>query len=640
MNIYKMRPQHKQRVIAVVLVLFIGLTYWCWPGRRRTMGERTGLETKYKKFYLDGKPLRILSGAVHYFRVVPEYWADRLMKLKSCGLNTVETYVPWNLHEEIKGNYKFDGMLDLRKYILLAKKLGLYVIFRPGPFICSEWDFGGLPSWLLHDPHMRVRSTYQPFMDAVDSYFSQLIPLVADLQYTKGGPIIAVQIENEYGSFSNDINYMEFVKTTMEKYGIVELMFTSDNDMGIDKGSMPGVLVTANFNELHVAEGLFNQIRKTNPEWPLMAMEFWPGWFDHWGEEHHKYSEEKTETVLRYILKNDGSVNFYMFHGGTNFGFMNGANGPPYAPTITSYDYDAPLNERGGLTNKYAKIKEIFEEMIPSEIPHPLPELPSSAHLGTMGYGTVKMTRYMPLDSMLTYVESVHSKEVIPMEFLDINNGGGQGYGFILYRKSVTSGGTLKITGHVRDRAVVLFDGNEEGVIDCYKPDQIVEVKVSKMGMLDILVENLGRVNYADGKSGVLDDQRKGLVEPVNLGDTKLEGWSIYPLEFKKKFLRNIVSSPKWTKFDREFQGPAIFRGTFFIHEESARDTYINMVGWKKGVVFVNGFNLGRYWEKGPQGTLYLPGPLLKKGDNEILVFELHKPNSVVILDNHPVLGS
>ncbi|CAH1797319.1 unnamed protein product [Owenia fusiformis] len=553
-----------------------------------------GLVARKRSFYLNNQRMYIYSGALHYFRVVPEYWRDRLLKLKACGLNTVETYVPWNLHEETKGTFNFEGLLDLRMFIKMAQDVGLYVIFRPGPYICSEWDLGGLPSWLLHDPKMKLRSTYQPFLDAVDAYFRHLIPLVADLQYTKGGPIIAFQIENEYGSYGRDQKYMKAIKELLEQHGVVELMFTSDNDQGIDKGSMPGVLATANLKSMDWFIRMKAKLKSRQPDKPFMVMEFWTGWFDHWGEKHHTWNSTEYEKVLREIVASGGSVNLYMFHGGTNFGFMNGAN-YPYAPTVTSYDYDAILTESGGLTSKFQKTRDVLRKyapkgQVPKNLPTPL-DPPS-----TFAYGMLTVVAHLNLEAILSEAKVIKSYDVMAMELLNANEGSGQGYGFILYRNKINSGRKLRLAGKVTDRAQILIDGRQIATYDWTDKDRSIDLAgVKSSTNLDILVENLGRVNY--GKA--LDFQRKGLTRDVYLDNNKLVNWEIYPLEFKSIFISSILSSKAWQSSLPLGNPPGFYKVLLQI-SGIPRDTFISM---------------------------------------QILIFELHKPNVHVILQDKPVLG-
>ncbi|MED5020849.1 beta-galactosidase [Paenibacillus chibensis] len=556
-------------------------------------------------FILDDQPIQILSGALHYFRVVPEYWEDRLRKLKALGLNTVETYVPWNMHEPIKGQFNFEGIADLERFIGLAGELGLHVIVRPSPYICAEWEFGGLPAWLLADSDMRLRCFHQPFLDHVDDYYDVLLPKLKPLLCTQGGPIIALQIENEYGSYGNDKAYLNYLKNAMIKRGMDVLLFTSDGpeDAMLQGGMVDGVLATVNFGSR--AEEAFDKLREYQPDAPIMCMEYWNGWFDHWREEHHTRPAEDVAAVLDDMLRLGASVNFYMFHGGTNFGFWNGANGhtaDSYEPTVTSYDYDALLSETGEPTAKYYAVQKVISKYVqiePAEMPAPIPK---------RAYGTVALKEQAALTANLDRLsKAIHTAYPEPMEKL------GQDYGFIQYRTFISGPRPEDelFIQDVRDRALVFLNGELAGTLDRAEPGQQIKFAVPPEGLeLTVLVENMGRVNY-----GPYMKDRKGITEGVRFGRQFLSEWTTHPLPLSD--LSGLKFAP-----GGELNGPAFYRGSFEV--DAPADTFIRLEGWTKGVVFVNGFNLGRYWSIGPQQTLYVPGPLLREGSNEIVVFELY----------------
>ena len=567
------------------------------------------LTTSPTQFLLDGKPFRILSGAMHYFRVVPEYWRDRLEKTKAFGLNTVETYVPWNLHEPHPDEFHFDGMLDIVKFIETANDLGLKVIIRPGPYICSEWDFGGLPSWLLKNPNMQVRCAYPPYLAAVDRFFDALLPQLAPLQSTHGGPIIAMQVENEYGSYGNDKVYLRHLADGMRSRGIDSFLFTSDGprDNCLQGGTLPDIFKTVNF--AFDAKEAFAKLREYQPEGPLMVMEFWSGWFDHWGEAHH-VSEDGTDSIQRSvdtldeILAMGASVNFYMFHGGTNFGWMNGANADPspYQADVTSYDYACPISESGDLNPRYEAYRNILKKYV--DLPSTLDLQPSTKR----AYGSISMTESAGLfESLEALSQPKISVNVLPMEMFD------QDYGFILYRTTVSGPrmGILNVRG-LHDRALVFINGELTDTLDRESGNVYGAVDVTKDFKLDILVENMGRVNFGPA---LLD--RKGIIEGVTVNDQFQFGWEIFPLPL------NNLSHLKFSPLKTTPQAQSTFYKSTF-HVDDPTDTFLALTGWTKGIVWLNGFNLGRYWERGPQKTLYVPGPLLKRGQNKLIVFELH----------------
>lgn len=567
--------------------------------------------TEGNKFVLNGQPIRIISGAIHYFRVVPEYWRDRLEKLKACGFNTVETYIAWNVHEPEPGAFCFEGGADLVKFITTAQELGLYVIVRPSPYICAEWEFGGLPAWLLAEPSMRLRCAYPPFLAKVDAYYDVLMPLLQPLLCTQGGPIIAMQIENEYGSYGNDKAYLEHLKASIVSHGIDVQLFTSDGpgDFMLQGGMIPGVLETVNFGS-H-AKAAFQKLKEYQPDHPLMCMEFWNGWFDHWGETHHTRDAVDVAAVVREMMENDASVNFYMFHGGTNFGFYNGANySDKYEPTTTSYDYDSLLDESGAPTDKFFAVREVLAEYLdlaPITLPKPIPK---------KGFGTVQMTEQAPLWTSLPALSTaVQCAYPETMERL------GQNYGFILYTTHISGPRSESelVIQDVHDRALVFVDGVYQGVIERWNHEAAVRFAVPSAGVtVSILVENMGRINYGPH----LRDS-KGITEGVRFGQQFLFDWRIHPLPL------NDLSGLQFAPKAEVAPLPTFYRGVFEVDHPA--DTFLDTCGWSKGVAYINGFNLGRYWHIGPQQTLYVPGPKLRRGENELILFELHEPKTLSV---------
>ncbi|OQV15761.1 Beta-galactosidase-1-like protein 2 [Hypsibius exemplaris] len=610
----------------------------------------SGLVTEGATLMLNGKPLRILSGAIHYFRVVPEYWEDRLTKLKAAGLNTVETYVPWNLHEPRPGVFDFDGILDIRNFIEIAKRLDLLVIFRPGPYICAEWEFGGLPSWLLTIPGMKVRSNNKPYLDATNRYLENLIPRIADLQFQKNGPIILVQVENEYGAYGNDTVFMDASKQQLVTHGIVETFVTSDGPKDLTPGKATNVWMTV--NEKNDMGTHLDTLKSLQPNKPLMVMEYWSGWFDHWNENHHTISLKKFSLELRAILSRNASVNFYVFFGGTNFGFLNGANfalenpSMPYEPTITSYDYDAILSEGGKLTAKWHRTREILQEfgLLADDLPQPPADVPAFA------YGQVIFQQWMSLDSLTLGVKGQQMDDPIQMEYIEVfpavpvtplvynTSAGFQSYGYVLYSVDIPNVNSTIVLGELHDRAQVLLDGvqiklfdypeseNEEHKFDVkYRPGPNENDKRH----LQILVENMGRANYARKDAlADLDTQWKGMHGQVKINSQPLNNWTAYPLEFGKGAASFLTPAfqPYWKQSLVRQRFPRLMQSTLNVSDDQPRDTYLDLTGWGRGVVFINGFNIGRYWpDAGPQQTLYVPGPVLKKGANSVVVFELEK---------------
>jgi beta-galactosidase len=573
------------------------------------------------KFYVNGKPVQIISGAIHYFRIVPEYWRDRLEKLKAMGCNTVETYVPWNLHEPQKGTYCFEGILDIKKFLEIAAELELWVIFRPSPYICAEWEFGGLPAWLLAEDGMRFRSSYPSFMQHTADYYKKLFEITAPLQLPLGGPIILIQVENEYGYYADDTSYLEQMKQLMVENGACVPFVTSDGPWGdaLECGKLEGVLPTGNFGSKMKAQ--FDVLKEHTNGGPLMCMEFWVGWFDHWGNGGHKTSDmeencKDLDEALQY-----GNINIYMFIGGTNFGFMNGSNYyDELTPDVTSYDYDAVLTECGDITPKYEAFKEIISKYVQ------LPAVEFTTKIEKKAYGKLnckeKVGLFESLEDISTPVTDLFPKS---MEKL------GQSYGYTLYRSSLVKEKKLdKIRLYnANDRAKIYI--SQEPVATLYDRELLIEHEISyeyeKGSTIDILTENMGRVNFGP----YLDKQRKGIDGSVVINGHQHMNWEHYTLPLDN------LHKLDFTKGFRE-QKPAFYR--FELQVEEKGDTFIDMEDWGKGCVFINGFNLGRFWEIGPQKRLYLPAPLLKEGINEIIVFETEgKASEQLVLCDKPDLG-
>ncbi|XP_028930890.1 beta-galactosidase-1-like protein 2 [Ornithorhynchus anatinus] len=623
------REQHRR--IGLLLLLLMGFLLlrrlnWSSLIPMRFWNRHLGLQAEGSDFKLEGQKIQIFGGSMHYFRVPKEYWRDRLVKMKACGLNTLTTYVAWNLHEPARGKFDFSGNLDLESFIMMAADVGLWVILRPGPYICSEWDLGGLPSWLLQDKDMQLRTTYRGFTDAVDLYFDQLMARVAPLQYKRGGPIIAVQVENEYGSYGKDPQYMTYIKTALLDRGIVELLMTSDNKDGLSGGFVEGALATINFQKLQMA--IFNYLHSIQENKPTMVMEYWTGWFDTWGGPHNIYDADEMVKTVSTVINTGASINLYMFHGGTNFGFMNGAlDFDEYKSDVTSYDYDAVLTEAGDYTSKYFKLRQFFSKII--EDPLTLPPSLSPKAI----YEAVQPSLYVPLWDVLQYTEQpLKSEKPVNMENLPVNGGNGQSYGYTLYETVISGGGLLSSQNHVRDRAQVFVNTVLVGYLD-YNLLELPIPEGQGYRKLRILVENRGRVNYGL----VLNQQRKGLVGDIYLNRSPLRNFKIFCLDMNVSFTESLLST-QWNPIPDEVMGPAFFRGTLQAGT-LPRDTFLKLEGWEKGVVFINGRNLGRYWNAGPQETLYLPGTWLHPGGNEIIIFEEHRAGRIIQSTDTPFLG-
>lgn len=556
------------------------------------------------EFYYDEQPIKIISGAIHYFRVVPEYWLDRLEKLKALGCNTVETYVPWNLHELHEGQFNFAGNLDLRQFIKLADSLALHVILRPAPYICAEWEFGGLPYWLQKYPDLKIRFDNPLFLEKMEQYFEALFKQVVDLQVTNGGPIIMVQVENEYGSYSNDSDYLNKMADLMEKNGVDVPFVTSDGPWGemLENGSIPGrALPTINCGS-KIKEHFARLKQFHGKKRPLMVMEFWIGWFDAWGDEkHHTVDEQVAANELTDILA-EGSVNIYMFHGGTNFGFMNGSNYyDQLTPDVTSYDYDALLTEWGDITPKYHAFQKVIAQY--TEIP----EVKLSTPIKKMDYGEL-----LPVAKTSLFLNLVSlSKKIVskyPLTMEEVN----QSTGYIYYQTQL---GPAKVIDDFRllganDRAHIFINDQLQFIQYDLELGQQKSIElVQPENKLGILVENMGRVNY----SVKMNQQQKGIRDGVIINAAYQSNWEIYSLPMDN--LTELNFGLAWMEKQPSFY-------LFELNITEVGDTFIDLSGWGKGFVMVNQFNIGRFWEKGPQQRLYIPGPLLHEGMNEIIIFE------------------
>ena len=532
----------------------------------------------------------------------------------------METYLPWNLHEKEKGVFDFSGRLDIVRFVRLAQELGLMVILRPSPYICAEWEFGGLPYWLLKEEGMKLRCMYPPYLEHVKSYYQKLFEVIAPLQITRGGPVIMMQVENEYGYYGDDTAYLEYLRQLMTDCGCEVPLVTSDGPWGDEFacGKLDGVLQTGNFGSKGKEQ--FAMMRKKGVTGPLMCMEFWVGWFDHWGAECHQTGDLEEHVKDLDEILSEGNVNIYMFEGGTNFGFTSGANYyDELTPDVTSYDYDALLTEDGQITPKYRAFQEVIGKYAP------IPEVTLTTPIRRKHYGALLVERSASLEENLErLVRPVETVYPMSMEKL------GQGYGYILYEselKKETAVEKIRLWG-ANDRAQIFVDGKP--VLTMYDRELLEghELETPAVGnKISILVENMGRVNFGP----LLEKQRKGIDGSVQINGHNHFYWKTWCLPMEDLSGLDFEAPAK--------EGaPGFYEFTF--ETEEPADTFIDLSGWGKGCVLVNGFNIGRFWEIGPQKRLYLPGPLIRKGKNRILVFETEgKTQHSITLCDEPDLG-
>ncbi|MBI1753910.1 MAG: beta-galactosidase [Acidobacteria bacterium] len=554
-----------------------------------------------ERFLADGKPFIVRSGEMHYPRVPRASWRDRMKKMRAMGLNTLCTYVFWNLHEPEPGRFDFSGDLDLAAYLRTAQEEGLKVILRPGPYICTEWEFGGLPAWLLKEADMKVRTADPRFLAAAAKYLKRVGQEVDALQADRGGPIVMVQVENEYGSFGKDMAYKQAIRQAMVDAGFRAQLYTSDGpgqDM-LAGGTFPDLLPTVNFGAGPECAEAFAELDKFRKGIPKMCGEYWAGWFDHYGKAHHTTDPKEGAAGVTWMLQRGISFNLYMFHGGTNFGFMNGANWTGrYAPDTTSYDYDVMLDEAGRPTPKFFAYREAIRPFLAKG--EKLPDLPAPQPV--IEIPAFRFTESAPLSQLLK--APVRAEGPLAMEAL------GQGYGYVLYRHAV-AGASREVleVKDVRDYAVVLQGGRRFGSLDRRLRQGSLDVDLKAGEPLDILVENTGRINF----DKAMLEERKGILGGVTLGGKALKGWDCYSLPLSD--LSGLRFQPGHTA------APALHRASFDL--TNVGDTFLDLRGWGKGQVFVNGRNLGRHWNLGPMDTLFCPATFLKAGRNEVIVLEL-----------------
>lgn len=570
------------------------------------------------QFLLDGKPFQILSGEVHYPRIPREYWRDRLHKARLMGLNTITTYAFWNVHEPRPGVYDFAGQNDLSEFLREAQAEGLHVILRPGPYVCAEWELGGYPAWLLKDPTLVLRSLDPQYTAAVDRWLLRLGQEVKPLLIQNGGPILAIQLENEYGAFGDDKAYLEQLKGSYERAGLgAGVLFTSNQAADLAKGSLPELPSVVNFGSGGAASAVA-RLEAFRPEGVRMVGEYWAGWFDKWGEEHHATDAQKEADELRFLVERGYSVSIYMFHGGTTFGWMNGADshtGADYHPDTTSYDYDAPLDESGNPRAKYLLFQKAIAEAAHRPAAGVPPARPHAVYPVAPVQRSASLWRNLPMP--------VNAKTPLTFEQL------GQNYGYVLYRAGLDAGdgGMLTLSG-MHDYAQVYVDQQLLGTLDRRLGQLTLELpQQAHAATLDILVENTGRVNY----SHAIRTEQAGLIGDVTVGGRVLRSWEMFPLPMDDLSRLRMLSEP--------CNGPCFFQTTLRVDRPA--DTYLDTRALHKGQLWVGSHNLGRFWSIGPQFALYTPAPWLQRGSNTVTFFDLFGDGSDVLSSVHdPIFGT
>ncbi|RHJ85359.1 beta-galactosidase [Parabacteroides sp. AM08-6] len=569
-----------------------------------------------KTFLLNGKPFVIKAAEIHYTRIPAEYWEHRIKLCKALGMNTICIYAFWNIHEQKPGEFNFTGQNDIAAFCRLAQKHGMYIMLRPGPYVCSEWEMGGLPWWLLKKNDIKLRTNDSYFLERTKLFMNEIGKQLADLQIDRGGNIIMVQVENEYGSYATDKDYIANIRDIVKNAGFTDVpLFQCDWSSNFLNNALEDLIWTVNFGTGANIDEQFKKLKEVRPNTPLMCSEFWSGWFDHWGRKHETRDAETMVAGIRDMLDRNISFSLYMTHGGTTFGHWGGANSPAYSAMCSSYDYDAPISEAGWTTPKYAKLRELLANyMAPGEkqaeipAPYPVIEIPE-----------FELKEVAPLFENLP--EPKISQDIKPMEQFD------QGWGSILYRTTlptaVTEGTTLLIT-EVHDWAQIFANGKLLGRLDRRRGEYSLKLPALVAGtQLDILIEAMGRVNF----DKAIHD-RKGITEKVELisetSTKELKDWKVYNLPVDYSFVKDKKYAP-----GKKIEGPAYYRATFNLKKRG--DVFLDMQTWGKGMVWVNGIAMGRFWEIGPQQTLFMPGCWLKKGKNEIIVLDLKGPEKATV---------
>lgn len=603
---------NKLATIGVSLLLSIGaMTGFqsCAP-----KAESGTFEAGKGSFLLNGEPFVVKAAELHYPRIPRAYWEHRIKQCKALGMNTICLYVFWNFHEEKPGEFDFTGQKDLAEFCRLCQKNDMYVILRPGPYVCAEWEMGGLPWWLLKKKDIRLREDDPYFLERVAIFEKEVANQVAGLTIQKGGPIIMVQVENEYGSYGESKEYVAKIRDIVrENFGDVTL-FQCDWASNFQLNALDDLVWTMNFGTGANIDEQFAPLKKVRPDSPLMCSEFWSGWFDKWGANHETRAADDMIAGIDEMLSKGISFSLYMTHGGTNWGHWAGANSPGFAPDVTSYDYDAPISESGRITPKYEKLRETLAKYMDGKKQAKVPD-----DIPTISVPAFEFTEVAPLFANLPEPKS--DDTIRTMEEYD------QGFGSILYRTTlpkIDRSATLTVT-EAHDYAQIFIDGKYIGKLDRRNGEKQLDIPAcAEDAQLDILVEAMGRINF-----GRAIKDFKGITEKVELKNggrtTELKGWKVCNLEDRYEWYKGLKFEPLKSVKDAQGQRvPGCYRATF--HVEKPGDTFLNFETWSKGLVYVNGYGIGRIWEIGPQQTLYVPGCWLKEGENEILIFDIVGP--------------
>ncbi|CDF15860.1 glycosyl hydrolase family 35 [Bacteroides sp. CAG:98] len=598
-----------------LFVLFFFLCSLMFMGCSPIQKEKHTFSIGDKTFLLDGKPFLIKAAEMHYTRIPAEYWEHRIQMCKALGMNTICIYAFWNIHEQKEGVFDFKGQNDIAAFCRLAQKHGMYIMLRPGPYVCSEWEMGGLPWWLLKKKDIKLRTNDAYFLERTKLFMNEIGKVLADLQVSRGGNIIMVQVENEYGAYATDKEYIANIRDIVKGAGFTDVpLFQCDWSSTFQRNGLDDLVWTINFGTGANIDAQFKKLQEARPNAPLMCSEFWSGWFDHWGRKHETRDAETMVSGIKDMLDRHISFSLYMTHGGTTFGHWGGANSPAYSAMCSSYDYDAPISEAGWATPKYYKLREMMMQYADSA--QVIPDVPAAYPV--IEISEFELKEVAPLFDNLP--EPKLSEDIKPMEQFD------QGWGTILYRTSLpeVKEGTTLLIDEVHDWAQVYADGKLLGRLDRRRgQNSLVLPSLQKGTRLDILVEAMGRVNF-----DVAIHDRKGITNKVELltetDKKELKNWEVYsfPVDY------DFAESKKYAEGEK-LDAPAYYRATFEL--DRVGDVFLDMQTWGKGMVWVNGKAMGRFWKIGPQQTLFMPGCWLKKGKNEIIVLDLLGPEKATV---------
>lgn len=598
-----------------LFVLFFFLCSLMFMGCSPIQKEKHTFSIGDKTFLLDGKPFLIKAAEMHYTRIPAEYWEHRIQMCKALGMNTICIYAFWNIHEQKEGEFDFKGQNDIAAFCRLAQKHGMYIMLRPGPYVCSEWEMGGLPWWLLKKKDIKLRTNDVYFLERTKLFMNEIGKELADLQVSRGGNIIMVQVENEYGAYATDKEYIANIRDIVKGAGFTDVpLFQCDWSSTFQRNGLDDLVWTINFGTGANIDAQFKKLQEARPNAPLMCSEFWSGWFDHWGRKHETRDAETMVSGIKDMLDRHISFSLYMTHGGTTFGHWGGANSPAYSAMCSSYDYDAPISEAGWATPKYYKLREMMMQYADSA--QVIPDVPAAYPV--IETPEFELKEVAPLFDNLP--EPKLSEDIKPMEQFD------QGWGTILYRTSLpeVKEGTTLLIDEVHDWAQVYADGKLLGRLDRRRgQNSLVLPSLQKGTRLDILVEAMGRVNF-----DVAIHDRKGITNKVELltetDKKELKNWEVYsfPVDY------DFAESKKYAEGEK-LDAPAYYRATFEL--DRVGDVFLDMQTWGKGMVWVNGKAMGRFWKIGPQQTLFMPGCWLKKGKNEIIVLDLLGPEKATV---------